>query len=59
MIWVNSYGDGRVVNNLLGHDAAALEDPQMIAWLKKSIVWAGRARTSRISKANRRRTARR
>ena len=41
VIWVNAYGDGRVVNNLLGHDAAALGDPNVIAWLKRGVEWAG------------------
>lgn len=42
IVWVNTYGKGRVVNNLMGHDAAALEDPNVMTWLKKSIVWAAK-----------------
>jgi type 1 glutamine amidotransferase len=40
IIWVNQYGDGRVVENVLGHDAAAIADPGNQAWLKRSVEWA-------------------
>ncbi len=40
VVWVNQFGDGRVVNSVLGHDRAAIEDPGVAAWLKNSVVWA-------------------
>jgi len=46
VIWVNSYGKGRVVNNLLGHDAAAIGDPGVQAWLKRSVEWAATGKVS-------------
>ncbi len=40
MIWVNTYGKGRVVNNVMGHNVAAWNDPNLQTWLKKSVEWA-------------------
>jgi len=40
VIWVNSYGEGRVVNNVLGHDAATINDPGVQAWLRRGVEWA-------------------
>ena len=47
VIWVNTYGKGRVVENVLGHDAAALNDPGVQAWLKRNVEWAA---TGKIAK---------
>ena len=41
VIWVNHYGKGRVVNNVLGHGPEALGDPILQSWLRRSVVWAG------------------
>ena len=40
VIWVNTYGKGRVFNNVLGHDATALADPGVRAWLRRGAEWA-------------------
>lgn len=40
VVWVNSYGDGRVFNTVLGHDVAALNDPGVQAWIKRGVEWA-------------------
>jgi type 1 glutamine amidotransferase len=40
VIWVNHFGKGRVFENVLGHDAAAISDPNYQAWLSKGAIWA-------------------
>jgi len=40
VIWANTYGKGRVFNDVLGHDAAALADPGARAWLRRGAEWA-------------------
>jgi type 1 glutamine amidotransferase len=40
VIWVNTYGKGRVYENVLGHDVKALADPSYQNWLKRGVVWA-------------------
>jgi len=40
VIWVNQYGQGRVYVNVLGHDAKALADPNLQAWLRRGVIWA-------------------
>jgi sialate O-acetylesterase len=40
VIWVNHYGKGRVFENVLGHDAAAITDPGVAAWLTAGAIWA-------------------
>ena len=40
VIWVNMYGQGRVYNNVLGHDAAAMADPAFQAWMRRGVEWA-------------------
>jgi type 1 glutamine amidotransferase len=40
VIWVNRYGEGRVYNNVLGHDASALNDPNVQAWIRHGAEWA-------------------
>ena len=41
VIWVNSYGKGRVYENVLGHDVEAMSDPQFQEWLRRGVIWAG------------------
>ncbi len=41
VIWVNSYGKGRVYENVLGHDAKAMADPQFQEWMRRGVIWAG------------------
>ena len=41
VIWVNSYGKGRVYENVLGHDAKAMADPEFQTWMRRGVIWAG------------------
>jgi type 1 glutamine amidotransferase len=41
VIWVSSYGKGRVYENVLGHDSQALADPKYQQWLRRGVIWAG------------------
>jgi type 1 glutamine amidotransferase len=41
VIWVSSYGKGRVYENVLGHDGKALADPKYQDWLRRGVIWAG------------------
>ncbi len=45
-VWVNQYGEGRVFNTVLGHDAAALNDPNVQAWIKRGVEWAATGKVS-------------
>jgi sialate O-acetylesterase len=40
VIWVNRYGQGRVVENVLGHDTKAMADPNFQQWLRRGVLWA-------------------
>jgi type 1 glutamine amidotransferase len=40
VVWVNSYGDGRVFNIALGHDVSAQADPGFHTWLRRGAEWA-------------------
>ena len=40
VIWVNTYGKGRVYVNALGHDVKAMSDPNFHAWLRRGVIWA-------------------
>ena len=40
VIWANTYGKGRVYENVLGHDAAAITDPGVATWLRRGTIWA-------------------
>jgi sialate O-acetylesterase len=40
VIWVNTYGKGRVYENVLGHDAAAMADPNFQEWMRRGVIWA-------------------
>jgi sialate O-acetylesterase len=40
VIWVNTYGKGRVYNNALGHDPEAMADPQFREWMLRGVLWA-------------------
>jgi len=43
VIWVNTYGKGRVYVNVLGHDVKAMSDPNFHAWLRRGVIWAATA----------------
>jgi sialate O-acetylesterase len=40
VIWVGSYGKGRVYNNALGHDVEAMSDPHFHSWMRRGVLWA-------------------
>jgi sialate O-acetylesterase len=40
VIWVNTYGKGRVYNNALGHDVKAMSDPNFHTWMRRGVLWA-------------------
>jgi type 1 glutamine amidotransferase len=40
VIWVGSFGKGRVYENALGHDAEAMGDPKYQEWLRRGVTWA-------------------
>lgn len=40
VIWVNTYGKGRIFENVLGHDAKTLLDPGVQTWNRRGLVWA-------------------
>jgi sialate O-acetylesterase len=40
VIWVSSFGKGRVYENALGHDAEAMGDPKFQEWLRRGVHWA-------------------
>lgn len=40
VIWVNTYGKGRVFNNALGHDTTAMSDKNYQEWVRRGVEWA-------------------
>ena len=50
IVWVNSYGKGRVYHNVMGHDAEAMADPQFQAWMKRGVEWAATGKATSASK---------
>lgn len=40
VIWVNTYGKGRIFENVLGHDASSLLDPGVQTWNRRGVIWA-------------------
>ena len=40
VVWVNTFGKGRVFECVLGHDAKALADKPVQAWIKRGAEWA-------------------
>jgi sialate O-acetylesterase len=40
VIWVNKYGEGRVYENVLGHDKEAMADPNFRTWMRRGVIWA-------------------
>jgi type 1 glutamine amidotransferase len=39
MVWVNTFGKGRVCNNALGHDVAAMDEPGFKTLLIRGVEW--------------------
>lgn len=50
VIWVNMYGNGRVYNNALGHDVAAMSNPNFQTWMRRGIEWAATGKVASDSK---------
>ena len=46
VVWVAHYGKGRVVENVLGHDLAALKDPALQTLLVRGVEWAATGEAS-------------
>lgn len=40
IIWASPFGKGRVFEDLLGHDVAAIADPGNATWLRRGVLWA-------------------
>ena len=40
IIWASPFGKGRVFEDLLGHDVAAIADPGNAQWLRRGVLWA-------------------
>jgi type 1 glutamine amidotransferase len=40
VIWVNTYGKGRVYENVLGHDLEAMADANYQEWMRRGVIWA-------------------
>ncbi len=45
MVWVSSYGKGRVVNNVLGHDVEAMQSAGFKALMVRCVEWAATGET--------------
>jgi type 1 glutamine amidotransferase len=46
MVWINKYGDGRVVQNALGHDTVAMQSPGFQILLTRCVEWAATGETT-------------
>ena len=46
VIWASSYGKGRVFENVLGHDVAAINDPGFQTWTRRGVLWAATGKVS-------------
>ncbi len=44
VIWVNTYGKGRVYENSMGHDLEAMSDPQFQEWMRRGVIWAAKGK---------------
>ena len=42
VIWASPFGKGRVFEDLLGHDVAAIADPGAATWLRRGTLWAAK-----------------
>ncbi len=50
VIWVHTYGKGRVVENVLGHDVKAMSDPNFQEWMTRSVEWAATGEVDQSSR---------
>src|SRR5262249_49407741 len=53
VIWINTYGKGRVFNCGLGHDVPALNDPNVQTWVKRGTEWAATGKVDGKSEPSR------
>lgn len=49
VVWVNQYGKGRVVENVLGHDAQAMQDKNYQEWVRRGVEWAATGQVASTS----------
>jgi type 1 glutamine amidotransferase len=40
VVWVSTYGQGRVCTNVLGHDTAAIANEHLRELLRRGVEWA-------------------
>ncbi len=50
MVWINKFGEGRVVNNALGHDMEAISDKNFQALMIHCVEWAATVETKSAAK---------
>lgn len=50
VVWVNQYGKGRVVENVLGHDTKAMADKNFHEWVRRGVEWAATGQVESASK---------
>jgi type 1 glutamine amidotransferase len=49
VVWVNQYGKGRVVENVLGHDTTAMSDKNYQELMKRCVEWAATGQVAESS----------
>jgi type 1 glutamine amidotransferase len=50
VVWVNTYGKGRIFNNALGHDTTAMSDPNYQRLMRRGVEWAATGEVSSDAK---------
>lgn len=50
VVWVNQYGKGRVVENVLGHNTQAMADKNYQEWVRRGVEWAATGQVESASK---------
>jgi type 1 glutamine amidotransferase len=50
VVWVNTYGKGRVFENALGHDTKAMSDPNYQRLMRRGVEWAATGEVSSDAK---------
>src|SRR5262249_61427870 len=50
VVWVNKYGNGRVVENVLGHNTQAMADKNYQEWVRRGVEWAATGQVESASK---------
>jgi type 1 glutamine amidotransferase len=52
VVWVNQYGKGRVVENVLGHDTTAMADKNYQELMRRCVEWAATGKVNSSSNHN-------